>query len=460
MEDEQLGEPAARASAGMSSTVSETAGAKDLAVLRGAAAVDAPTRDPVWSLGDAAALTSRLQAASYAVLASAIRPFWTVVAIRVAFWWGAALSLLWSPLRQDIPPFRAYGPRSDLLFGTFAQWDSGWFLRIAEHGYDVKETSAFFPLYPLVVRAVSAAVGSTLVAGLLVSLVSAGVAAILLLKVAREVIGEDAAGDAVLYLALYPIAFVFTGVYADGLFLALALGSFVAAMRGRAWLAGVCGGLAVLTRLIGIALVPALLYLLWKRQSPRRAARWALPMLLLPCALEGYRLYLRHRFGDSLAFVHVLKAHWTRATPHWGPLGGLWEAIRAGSSGAATLVRDLPAASGSPGGLAQADQLATWNLVHLVLLGCVLWLTWVAWRRLGTAFGLYALVVALALLSTTVHSFPLQSFPRYVLADFPLFLALASVTATRPRLRQAVLIGFGAVSGVSAVAFAHHVWIA
>jgi hypothetical protein len=389
-----------------------------------------------------------------------VRPFWTLVSIRVGFWFLAALSLLWSPLRADIPPFRAYGARSDLFFGTFAQWDSGWFLRIAQRGYDVKESTAFFPVYPLLVRGVSAIVGSTLVAGVLVSLVSGGIAAILLAEIAKAVIGEEAAGDAVLYVALYPIAFVFTGVYAEGLFLALTTGSVLAAMRGRPWLAGVCGGLAVVTRLAGLALVPVLLYLLWKRPRERRAATWPLPVLLLPAALEGYRLYLGHRFGDPLAFKHVLKSYWTRDTPHLGPVEALWEAVSAGGHGALRLVRDLPAAGGSPGGFGQADQLAAWNVVHLMLLVCVAVLTWIAWRRLGPALGLYALVVDIVLLTTTVRPFPLQSFPRYVLANFPLFLALAVVTSTRPRLRQAVLIAFGAVGGVSAVAFAHHTWIA
>jgi hypothetical protein len=399
-------------------------------------------------------------AAARAVRSSAARPLWTLVSIRVGFWLLATLSLLWSPLRSDIPPFRAYGARSDLLFGTFAQWDSGWFARIAEHGYDVKESSAFFPLYPLLVRAVSEGVGSTLVAGVLVSLASAGIAAILLAEIAKAVIGEDAAGDAVLYVALYPIAFVFTGVYAEGLFLALSAGSILAAMRGRPWIAGVCGGLAVVTRLAGLALAPVLLYLLWKRRDERRSATWPLPVLLLPAALEGYRLYLSHRFGDPLAFKHVLKSYWTRDTPRLGPLGGLWEAFTAGGSGALRLIRDLPRAGGSPGGFAQADQLAAWNVVHLALLVGVLWLTWIAWRRLGAALGMYALVMDLVLLSTTVRPFPLQSFPRYVLADFPLFLTLAAVTAKRPRLRQTVLVGFGAIGGVTAVAFAHHTWIA
>jgi hypothetical protein len=424
------------------------------------AGVSVPPNESGPSLAGRSWSLSLASATRHAVRSSVARPLWTLVSIRAGFWLLAALSLLWSPLRADVPPFRAYGARSDLLFGTFAQWDSGWFARIAERGYDVKESTAFFPLYPLLVRGVSTLVGSTLVAGVLVSLLAAGVAAILIAQIAKSVIGDDAAGDAVLYIALYPIAFVFTGVYAEGLFLALSAASILAALRGRPWVAGAFGGLAVDTRLAGLALVPTLLYLLWKQRAERRPATWPLPVLLLPAALEGYRLYLSNRFGDALAFKHVLESNWGRDTPHLGPVGGLWQALRAGVTGAAELARHLPRAGGSPGGYAQADQLAAWNLVHLVLLVAVIWLTWIAWRRLGPALGLYAVAMDVILVSTTVGAFPLQSFPRYVLVDFPLFVALAAVTATRPRLRQTLLIAFGALGGIAAVAFAHHTWIA
>src|SRR3712207_5416405 len=131
-----------------------------------------------------------------------LRPFATLVAIRVAFWVGAALALLWAPLRSDFPPFRAYDARTDLLFLTFAQWDSGWFLRIADRGYDIPATSAFFPLYPLVTRAVGFVLGSTVVAGVLVSLVAAADGAVLVWRIARAVAGEAVAGDTVLLLSL------------------------------------------------------------------------------------------------------------------------------------------------------------------------------------------------------------------------------------------------------------------
>jgi Mannosyltransferase (PIG-V) len=388
------------------------------------------------------------------------RPFWTFVWIRLAFWFGTTLTLLWSPPRQNVPYFRAYDAHSDLLFGTFAQWDTGWFIRIAERGYDVKETSAFFPVYPLVVRGLAFLIGSHLVAGVLISLVAAGIACVLLVELARPVLGERGAADAVLYLSLYPLALVFTSLYAEGLFLALSVGSFLAATRGRAWVAGVCGGLAVATRLVGLALAPALLLLLLRRNATRREQLGPIAVLLLPAALLGYRLYLRAHFGDSNAFTHVLALHWYRKTPRLGPVDGLWDAVAAGWDGAVTLVRHVPRMSGYPGGLTQADQLAAWNVVHLLLLIAVLWLTWVAWRRLGWVLGLYAATVDVALLSSVVNRFPLQSVPRYAMLNFPLFLALAAVTQTRPRLRQVLLIGFGAVGTAAAIAFSRDVWVA
>jgi hypothetical protein len=86
------------------------------------------------------------------------------VGIRVAFWIGAAVALIWSPIRNkaDIPPFHAWFGLGDHLFDTFAQWDSGWFIGIAHDGYRSKQTAAFFPLYPLLIRGDAEIVGGVL----------------------------------------------------------------------------------------------------------------------------------------------------------------------------------------------------------------------------------------------------------------------------------------------------------
>jgi hypothetical protein len=374
-----------------------------------------------------------------------VRAFWTLVWIRVAFWLAAALTLLWTPLApQDVPADRAWGPLSDLLFGTFEHWDAQWYLHVARDGYNAT-SAAFWPLYPLLLHLL----GSSLVLGTLLSLVAAGVAASALAAIARPLLGEDGARDAVLLLALFPTALVFTALYSDGLFLALSTWSFLFALRGQAWRCGIAGGLAVATRLIGLALLPALVWLLWRR--PRRLV----PLLLLPLAVVLYGWYLQRHVGDFWAFSRA-QVFWDRKTATLGPVGGLWDAIQAGGHGGLRVLRHLPRGQG----YSAADRIAFWNAVHLVLLVPACWLTWVAWKRLGVAYGLYSATTLLIVVSVPSEGFPLVSLPRFLMADFPVLLALAAVLRERPSLRTGVLVGFGGLSALAAAAFAHGIWVA
>jgi Mannosyltransferase (PIG-V) len=378
----------------------------------------------------------------------------TFLLIRCAYWLCAAVTLLWAPIRDTAaqPPFRAWLGLGDWLFDTFAQWDSVWFLHIAEHGDDREETHAFFPLYPLVVRGVSEVLRSEVAAGVLVSLAAGTVAVVVLHKLARPLIGEAGARDSALFFSLYPIAFVFTAAYSEGLFLAFAIGSLLAGAQKRAVLAGVLGGLACGTRLVGLALLPALIVQLWP------SVRRLLPLLLLPAAVAAYALYLERHTGDAWAFMHAQGAYWNRHVHTLGPLSGLWLSLKDGYQGAVEIVRHLPRAP--HGTFEHKDQWASWNVVNLLLLGAALWLTWVAWKRLGAALALYSLTLIVITLTSPADLVPLVSLPRFLLSDFPLFIALAAIAATRPRLRATVIVGFAAIGGAAAVAFAHHVWIA
>src|SRR5439155_11492265 len=300
--------------------------------------------------------------------APAMRPFWTMAAIRAGFWAAAIVALLWTPLHRNIAHFPADGPHVSLIFNTFAQWDSGWFIRIANHGYDVKQSSAFFPLYPLVVRGVAEVMRSTVVAGVLVSVASAGIAAIAIFRIGRRLLGESVASDSVLFLALFPLAFVFTAVYSDALFLALAGWSFLAALRRQAISASVLGALAVATRPTGLALLPALLLLLSPKGRTVRARLQPLDLVLLPAALGAYALYLHYHFHDAGAFYHSQNVFWLRETPRLGPLQGAWEALHTAEQGAAELVRHLPGDAGYPSGFETAQQRSAWNVLQFLLL--------------------------------------------------------------------------------------------
>jgi hypothetical protein len=374
-----------------------------------------------------------------------------------------ALSLLWAPLRgtDAIPPFRAYNGLTDLLFGAFAQWDSVWFIHIADFGYDSREITAFLPLYPLVVAGVGAVAGSTVVAGVLVSLAAGAVAVLALKQVAGQVVSSEAQSDTILLLALFPIGYVFTALYSDALFLALATTSFLAAQRKRALLSGTLGALAVGTRVMGLALIPALIILLWPARWSLREVSKLAPILLLPLALGAYALYLENRFGDATIFVDAQASEsWNRNLSAVGPLSGLWHGASEAWHGSLEIMLHLPRSQNYPSGYDQLDVWALWNVVHGALLIAALGLTWIAWRRLGPAFGLYSVGIVAISLSAPAEFVPLVSLPRFLLADFPLFVALAELLETRRRTRGAVLLVLAVTSAVAAVAFSRKVWIA
>ena len=284
------------------------------------------------------------------------------------------------------------------------------------------EAAAFFPVYPAAAHALAWLTGSTLVAGVLISLAAGAAGAWALAELARPLLGERGAG------------------------------SFLAASRGRAVTAGVLAGLATGTRLLGLALLPALALLLWRGRDPRALLRLA-PLALIPAAVGLYALYLDSTLGDPWAFSSA-QADWERDASPLGPLGGLWDSVQAAGRGVRNLI-DLPA--GGPG---HDERVGLWNLSHLALLCVAAWLTWVAWIRLGAAYGLYSAATLVIVLSVPAEGFPLVSLPRFLLADFPLFLALASLTLHRPRAREATLVTFAALGAIAAAAFARGVWIA
>jgi len=347
-----------------------------------------------------------------------------VTAVRLAYLALAALSFVWAPVAH----------------ATFDRWDSVWFIRIAEHGYTTPAAAAFFPVFPLVVRAVGWVVRDQLVAGIIVSLVAAAWAAVLLERITRRRLGEPAGRIAVVLFALYPLAFVFTAVYSDALFVLFVLLAVDFAERGRALPAGLAAALAVDTRLLGLALVPALALILRRRS-------W--PLLLVPAALGVWLLYLHEHDGDWLAFSHAERRYW-----HRGPIG--WHTVRTIESQVANLLFHLP----SSGALPPWAPLAVSGVVDLVALAVALWLTWVVWKRFGAAYASYSLLTLAIVVAAPSVEQPLESLPRFLLADFPLFVAGAALLESRPRARTVVVVGFAALGAVAAVAFARGVaWI-
>lgn len=358
-----------------------------------------------------------------------------LVAIRLGYFAGTALTLLWAPVPGH----------GELFLRAFDHWDGRWFARIAEHGYASKQSAAFLPVYPLLVRGVAFVVRNHVAAGILVSLAAAAASAWLLLRIARRHLPEATAQTSVLLLALYPAAFVFTAAYSDSLFLLFVLVAVDAAERGGALVSGVAAALAVDTRLLGLALIPTLVLLLRRRS--------AVLVVLLPAAALGLWLLYQHvHFGDAFASSHAEERYWLRKplSGHW-----IWHEFRNVPGAISQITIHLPADGVYP----RYVHTAAADVYDFAFLVLGAWLTWVAWKRLGRAFGLYSLLTLVIVVVTPTTWRPLLSMPRFLLADFPVFLALASLLEARPRARELVLAGFAAVGAVLAVAFSRGVLV-
>ncbi|MGH3081437.1 MAG: mannosyltransferase family protein [Gaiellaceae bacterium] len=382
---------------------------------------------------------------------------------RAAIWTGVVLAfLLFEPNRH---PLADRWDRPELtkdlgfLVDIWARWDSVWFLRIAEHGYGSAEeaTAAFYPLYPLLVGGLGRILlGHYVLAGVVISLAAALGSFALLHRLAEPKLGLEGASRAVLYLAIFPFAVFLQAVYSEALFLLLALASFVLAERGRFLGAGVAAGLGWLTRPLGIALLPALALIAWR--SPQRGPA-LLRLAAAPALFALFPLWLWWRLDDPLAFVRA-EDIWSRHLSWAGPLGGLWDGLRAGWAG----VRQL--ASGSDTTRywsavtdSDPDRVAAVNLEQLAFLVLFTVLTVVAWRRFGAPYGLFAALSLAIPLSVPSERWPLLSIPRFGLVIFPFFLALA-VWGANPRVHTVLIVVSAMLLGIVCAQWALWQWVA
>ena len=369
--------------------------------------------------------------------------------------WGAGLAgvLLLGVLDGNAERFdpagltRPFGALGDDLVAPGARWDAVWFLRIAEDGYD-PDRAAFFPLYPLLVKAGGALIGSPVAAGILLSLGCLFGALVLLGRLVALDFGRDVARLCVLLVAVFPGALWFSSVYSEALFLLLSVAAVLAARLDRWALAGVAGALAASTRSAGLVLLVPLAVLWW--QGPGRRPVDLAWLLLVPGAVLAFCAALALS-GESFLAPFEAQEAWLREFA--GPFGALPAAVGEawGSAG------DLLTGASRP---TEPFDPARVHVENFVLLLGVLVATVGVFRRLPLAYGLYV-VAALALpLSYPVDDQALMSLPRFAAVLWPLHLWLALVLCRRRVAGPATVIVFVVLLAITSAAVARWAWVA
>lgn len=327
--------------------------------------------------------------------------------------------------------------KPELKWDIWLQWDAHHFLSIAADGYgpDVVggNAPAFFPLYPLAIRWVSALGVEPLHAGLLISAAATFVASVYLYRLA-ELHGFDGERS-VVYLLLFPTGVFLVAPYTEALFLAGAVPAFYYALRGRAWPAALFTAVAVGSRTVGLFVLLGVALELARRAWPswKKLASAVAAMVVASLPFWLYGLYLARERGSFWLFMDVQKEGWGRDftgfTDGFLMTWNTW----AGDYG--------------------ANVIFTWRL-EIVFAALSLWLlVWVLWRGyLG--YGVYIGATLIIGLSNSWY----YSTPRLALAFFPFAFLVAALVGKRPRAHMYTVLVMTALATVGVVAYTRSAW--
>lgn len=332
------------------------------------------------------------------------------------------------------------------LLEPWDRWDAPHYTDIAVFGYmandpgtlsapgysqvypgDLDLYIVFFPLFPWLTAAVNAVIGAPVVAAFVV----ATAASLFVAPMLYRLVAADCGGRIGLWsagiLLIFPTSYFLHIGYTESLFLALAFGSMWLARTDRWWGAGLLGGLASLTRVNGLVLIPALMveaYLQW-RVHRRLEVSW----LAIAGVSIGFAVYLGVNlavYGDPFAFSEIQRTHWFKGlSPPWEGIAGVIRWIGDRDSDRAFMLG--------------------WMELLFVVVGLVatvataIWLrpTWAVWMA-----GNWLLIVSTGFV---------MSVPRYSLVLFGI-VVWAAIIASRWRVAGWVL------AGASVIAMGYFAW--
>jgi hypothetical protein len=311
------------------------------------------------------------------------------------------------------------------LFTATERQDALWFLRIAADGYRADDLSAaFFPLYPMAVRALAWLPGiGTFASALLVSNAAFLGSLVVLHGIARLELEPDRAARAVRYAALFPTAFFLMAPYSESLFLLLVLATFWFARRDRWGLAALTGFGAGLTRSVGIVLPLALAFEAIRAPGVRTAAA---RLAIATAPALGTVLYLAAWWrwtGEPLAPLDVQHFWRPEASAPWSAFAR---------------------------GIDHAVRLGGWWLVDAIIVVAALAILFAGARRSRASFTAYGLASLALPLFAMFPDRPFLSMPRFAAVLFPVTLVLARQRFLPDALVTAVL---AAGWGILAVLF-------
>jgi len=321
-----------------------------------------------------------------------------------------------------------------------ANFDGSHYLNIAQNGFGLHE-QAFFPFYPELIKFLTPIFGGKdLLAALFISNFSFLIFLFVFYKLIIIDYDDKIAKRTIIFLLIFPASFFLTMVYSESLFLMLLLGCFYAGRKGKWLIAGILGGLASYTRIVGIFIFPALIFEWFDQHrgfSLKKSFLSILPLFLIPLGLFKYMAFLNEKYHDPLMFIHVQSAFGA-----------------GGTNGRMILIYQV-----------------FWRYLKMILETKIYYSYFTVWLELLTAIGFLVLIIfaykrkiRVSYIIFSVFSYLIPSLtgtflslPRFALSLFPCFILLGMVKSVF--WKRFLLILFSLLFIVSTAFFLRGYWI-
>lgn len=299
----------------------------------------------------------------------------------------------------------------------WANLDGLHYLSIAQEGYSQYE-QAFFPLFPLLINSITRLFNiSYLESSIYIVHFALFFSLILFWKLTNLDYDKKTSIWILLFFLSFPTSFFLASIYTESLFTLFLIASFYFARKKRWLLAGLIGGLASATKLVGVFIFPILIieFILQERLNIALIQSnvsiyvkkiWGI--IFVPAGLLSYMYYLADMTGDPLNFIH--------SQPAFG----------AGRSGGEIIL--IPQVLWRYLRILTTVSLSNYDfwiaLLELTIFIFVLTVLYFAYKNgIRKTYILFSLIVIfLPTLSGT-----LSSIPRYALASFAIFIFFATI---------------------------------
>jgi hypothetical protein len=288
-------------------------------------------------------------------------------------------------------------------------WDGKWFLRAVEHGYPAHlpmvdghvaaNPIAFFPLFPLLVRALDLTGLPAGWSALLLSALTGATAVLAVGLLARRLAGDRAGQRAALLFTVFPGSFVFSLPYSEGLVITAVAFGLLALLDRRWLLAGLLGAVATAGSPVALAFVVSCVWCAGRAVLRDRQYRALVAPLLAPLGFVAFMAYLARHTGTLNAWRLTERGGWKSYPSLKYPFEILWAFLH------------------NPISPTQTGQVLFFGTVAAVI-GIVLMIR----EHQPAALLLYGICAV----GSAAISQPVGLRPRFLLLAFPMIIALGT----------------------------------